>query len=385
MRNRKLFFFQQNDEFEKAASLIHLTDIFLKLSRFEEVLSTVDLSLQILDKTNVPELELLAYVQKGKYFLGLKKYHKALLELAKAKKIEMENFEDEFHPEVFELLTLTYQEIGNFKKAFNAQVQFKKYSDSLTKSVSKVEITKENLQYSFKRVQMKDSLDQVQKDEMLQKRLNQILNKKEQAEFQKNGIIVLFVLFLIVGIFVFRIRLKKYQQKKIEKEKEITKIKKVLADSKEHVFSLNETINDKSRQLTSASLSSSHIEHVIEELKNQLRELIHRHEGSMNSDLNKMSNVIRTSKMEKEIIGNFVLQFEGVHPGYLERLLNISPNLSTSDLRICAMMKLNLNSHEISTIQGISVNSLRTIRYRIHKKIGVEKGEKLQDFLLKVG
>ena len=373
-----------DDEYQELVTVVNIIDVLVTNSQFNEALEKSKRGIEILEGTSGPEMELMLFVQRGESFIALKQYQNAIVALKKAEKIEKLDSQDEFHPEIFELLAKAYQEIGDIDNALSAQVEFKLYSDSLTMATAKTDIAKENLHYTFKRERAKDKLIQIRKDKLVQEKLNQITAKKENAEFRKNTTIILSVVLLLAGGFLFWYRAKKYKKREIEDEKEIRTVKQGLSDSEQEVSSLNDTLQDKNRQLTSVTLNSTHSDQVLEELKNQLRELIRRHDGSVNSDLNKMHNVIRSSEIEKEVIANFILQFEGVHPGYLESLLEISPQLSTSDLRICAMMKLNLNSHEISTIQGISISSLRTVRHRIHKKIGIEKGVKLQDFLLKV-
>jgi DNA-binding CsgD family transcriptional regulator len=45
-------------------------------------------------------------------------------------------------------------------------------------------------------------------------------------------------------------------------------------------------------------------------------------------------------------------------------------------------MKMNLGSKDIASILGISPESLRISRYRLSKKMNLEKGESLQQFIL---
>ena len=76
-------------------------------------------------------------------------------------------------------------------------------------------------------------------------------------------------MLLLAGGFLFWYRAKKYKKREIEDEKEIRTVKQGLSDSEQEVSSLNDTLQDKNRQLTSVTLNSTHSDQVLEELKNQ--------------------------------------------------------------------------------------------------------------------
>ena len=59
------------------------------------------------------------------------------------------------------------------------------------------------------------------------------------------------------------------------------------------------------------------------------------------------------------------------------------PKLTRGDRKLCALLKLNLSSKEIARLMGISVESVHTTRYRLRKKLGLEKGDDLIDFMAK--
>jgi DNA-binding CsgD family transcriptional regulator len=53
-------------------------------------------------------------------------------------------------------------------------------------------------------------------------------------------------------------------------------------------------------------------------------------------------------------------------------------------LRLCSLLKLNLSSQEIATILGISTDSLRIARYRLRKKLDLDKNDNLVGFLINI-
>jgi hypothetical protein len=46
-----------------------------------------------------------------------------------------------------------------------------------------------------------------------------------------------------------------------------------------------------------------------------------------------------------------------------------------------ALLKMNLASGDIATLLGISMDSLRVVRYRLRKKLNLPQGESLSVFI----
>jgi DNA-binding CsgD family transcriptional regulator len=60
------------------------------------------------------------------------------------------------------------------------------------------------------------------------------------------------------------------------------------------------------------------------------------------------------------------------------------PNLTAQDLRLCAFLRLNMTNKEIAAITYQSLESLKTARYRLRKKLGLERDENLVAFLIRI-
>ena len=73
-----------------------------------------------------------------------------------------------------------------------------------------------------------------------------------------------------------------------------------------------------------------------------------------------------------------------LHIGYLEYLTRTYSELSTSDLKLCTFLRMNLNTKEIAEIMGLSVRSVESRRYRLRKKINLSKDQDLVSFLIKL-
>jgi hypothetical protein len=65
----------------------------------------------------------------------------------------------------------------------------------------------------------------------------------------------------------------------------------------------------------------------------------------------------------------FELRFKQVHSGFYSRLLQKFPDLTSNELKLCALLKLNLSTKEICELTGQRPASLDVARSRLRKKL----------------
>lgn len=73
--------------------------------------------------------------------------------------------------------------------------------------------------------------------------------------------------------------------------------------------------------------------------------------------------------------------FERTHPGFIHRLRNKFPNLSSAEERLLLLIKLNFNRQEIASTLGISPESVKKGRQRLRKRLGLEKEDVLEEWI----
>ncbi|MEI7748893.1 MAG: transcriptional regulator, partial [Chlorobiaceae bacterium] len=66
---------------------------------------------------------------------------------------------------------------------------------------------------------------------------------------------------------------------------------------------------------------------------------------------------------------------------FLSKLQKKFPNLNQRELRISLLVKLNYDTTEIARSIGLSTRGMESIRYRIHKKLGLGKHQSIKTFL----
>ncbi|MFY0600011.1 MAG: tetratricopeptide repeat protein [Cyclobacteriaceae bacterium] len=213
----------------------------------------------------------------------------------------------------------------------------------------------------------------------LEKELQNNLNNKrrlEQLEQEnrisklKTVILVGAIFFiLIIGLVIYRHLRSKYKAEKRwlkhQRELEIQKAKEVL--------------EIKNKELTASALHSIEREELLSEVKNELAKLKQNPEYK---DLGKlMKNIdVKSTKSWEE----FEVRFTAVNEEFYTRLKEKFPSLGQSDHRLCALIKLNFSSKDIARLLGISTESVHTTRYRLRKKLGLNRQDNLENFIARV-
>jgi tetratricopeptide (TPR) repeat protein/DNA-binding CsgD family transcriptional regulator len=79
----------------------------------------------------------------------------------------------------------------------------------------------------------------------------------------------------------------------------------------------------------------------------------------------------------------FEEQLNNLSPDVIANLAKRFPELTPTELKICALMKLGLGSKEMAALLSVSLRSIETYRLRIRRKLKLEGEENLMVFLLK--
>lgn len=80
----------------------------------------------------------------------------------------------------------------------------------------------------------------------------------------------------------------------------------------------------------------------------------------------------------------FLIKFEEKHTGFFKKMKMLYPQLTNSDLRLCACLKLNLETKEIASLMNLSVRAVENSRYRLRKKLNLQPSQNLNEFFLNI-
>lgn len=78
---------------------------------------------------------------------------------------------------------------------------------------------------------------------------------------------------------------------------------------------------------------------------------------------------------------NFLSRFVEVYPEFYNLLTTEYPSLTTADLKLCALMKLDFSTKEIAEISFSSLRTVQNRKYKLRKKFGLETEENINQWI----
>ncbi|MHC1704947.1 MAG: tetratricopeptide repeat protein [Tenuifilaceae bacterium] len=246
------------------------------------------------------------------------------------------------------MLSDIYYETKDFEKSLEYFKQYKTFNDSLLNDKKYSEIAKLQLQYE-----------------------NEIIDKVKEVKDQERllvMIIIISTLFLssiIMGLLFFlsksRNKRIKLENEKLEKEMQLKN--KELTTNVMYLLKKNELIENITERLL--------------KLKGKLKEENAEPIQKIIFDLQSLT--------EKEVWEEFEYRFQSVHEEFYQNLQRKFPDLTPSEIKLAAFLRLNMTTKEIASITGQSISGLEMARYRLRKKLGITNQEiNLVNFLLNI-
>jgi tetratricopeptide (TPR) repeat protein len=255
-------------------------------------------------------------------------------------------------------------------------------------------------EYQKKHVKLKDSLFTSEKDKMLavietkfqtKQKDEKIKYLTEKNKIQHKNNILLFVLIIVFAVSVvllyFLLRIKstafKRQQQLHEQENIINKQEKQIIQQEKQL--LQEQLESKNRELASKALEMIRYNDAISGVVDKLDKL--NYVLRDNPDAQKsIKEIIREidANTRQNIWDEFEKVFKNIHSDFYKKLIKICPDISASEIKIAALLKLNLSTKEISAITYKSEGGIKTTRYRLRQKLNLTSDEKLVPFLMQL-
>jgi len=274
--------------------------------------------------------------------------------------------------------------LGRYDTAFNLLLVSRQYRDTLNREISKEIFDQIELRY---------------RSEILQARVNEmaITQKYDRGRLFLTYFVAILII-LVLGIILITFLLRHRSDN----------IKRLLSEERAR-FAEN------GKRLMKVEIQNIQLEKLLkeEELKKmqleiKLREQELVYQTIVNADLNQknltfaqklghfrlrmprkkdqdefsqtLADVGRESKSDP--MQQFDLLFKQMHAGFIDKLLEVCPDLSKTELQICALLRLNLSSKDISQLINITPASIDGTRHRIRKKLDIEQNTSLTSYLM---
>jgi ligand-binding sensor domain-containing protein/DNA-binding CsgD family transcriptional regulator len=191
---------------------------------------------------------------------------------------------------------------------------------------------------------------------------------------------------VVTGSRYQRRKLLKQQLKFEEKQRQMEIIHQLEMEKneKEIIRLQNEKLENeillKTRELADTSLHLVERNEALLKVKESLQRL-YRDTPQGAHDLKRTLQLINEVEKNDDSWDKFASHFDEVNSNFLRNLRQAHPKLSNTDMKLCAYLELNLASKEIAQLMNISVRGVEIGRYRLRKKLRLESGQSLQEFL----
>ncbi|MBQ4805145.1 tetratricopeptide repeat protein [Aquimarina sp. MMG015] len=257
---------------------------------------------------------------------------------------------------------------GNYKEAYFDYRKFNRYSDSVFNVENARKIQALELNHKFKKEKYADSLAFSQ-----EKREVALLAEAEKSK--KSLYMMLFFLTVlgatIIGFLVRRNYRNKAQiiSEKLDKEK----VQKELLDQK--VIIKEQEIK---RLVADNTMRLNFKEEMLDQLKKEIAE---KTPEELKASLSSLTKELKSQINTEGKLSTIQQKINEVNQGFNAKLSELYPELTKTEREVCALLRLNLSIKEIMTIRGASQDAIKSIRYRIRKKIGLAPKEELEQFI----
>lgn len=385
---------RNNDLFYEAQVLNDIGNGYYYLKEYDSAVYHLERSLALAEQMGSKDLAGTAMNNLGKVFTELREFEKAI----------------SYSKAALELHTATgsknkiVESLNDLGIAYNAASRPSMAIDYLNRSVKLArEIdTKDNLKIAyfnrseayemlgeielaltdFKNFKaIDDSIRNVEKGRQIEemRAIYELESREKEIELQKNEINLLearskvvilqrsmlasgLVLISVVFFLVYYSMRQKMRRNKLEREK------------------VDAELSFKIRELTSHAMHLANKNELLEDLKLQIEQL--KQNGFNGSGVGKILNTIRYNLQDDKNWDNFIRYFENVHPDFGPTIKEKYPDITPNELRLMALIKMNLSSKEIANILNISPEGVKKARYRLRKKMNITNDDSLYDQLI---
>lgn len=350
--------------------LNNLGEIYLQKEDYPQALLKYERSLEINQQFQSKRLMITAYNGLGQVYTKQHNTGKAIENYRHAQSLAQGSG-------IRPALQLSYQGLatvyGDMKDYANAY-HFQQLSNTLKDSIFNAENTNKiaNLRVHYESEKKQNEIKLLQKE-------------KDLGYAHRN----MLALGLIGGLIVLGLAFNR-QRLKVRKDREIHIAQQALAENEirnrqEREQQLTTELEFRNKALTTHTLNLIQKNSILEDIRQTISLALKTRQVEEHSSLfGRLINLIDYSFNLDKDWDEFKMYFEGVHKDFFTKLKKGYPDLSSGELRLCALIRLNLNLKEAATLLNIAPDSVKTARHRLRKKLNLPEDSNLTDYLMTV-
>ncbi|WP_158974620.1 tetratricopeptide repeat protein [Cellulophaga sp. L1A9] len=211
----------------------------------------------------------------------------------------------------------------------------------------------------------------------------QLLVQKSKVDHAQKIVLIVSIIGVLIFLFLANFYVRKKRKQTQQEAKYKQRIYKAELDKKNlKEENLKREVELKNASLSKYSLHISQKNKILSDLSQTLAKCLDRNNIDLKRKLAVLIKEIDTNLSKEQEWEEFVILFQEIHPKYIQRINSIATDaLSSAELRLSMLLRLNLNSKEIASILRLTPDSVRVSRYRLRKKLPIDSKEDLSRFL----
>lgn len=340
-------FLYAKSERDKSRCITNIGLTNLSMGNIEEAFDCFSTSLNEYSAVNTSEFEIINMIYLGVIYGMRSELDSALLLLDKGIEIARKNRLAELEIEGLAEKGNLLHNVGKEDDFYESMTRYVWLTDSVHKNNDAMRLETLWLQQEFKQAETQWEYE---------KQLSDLNHRKSRILL----LLAVFALVLVVAVMLLLLNRKKMilESKDIElKNKELKE--KSLADE----------LSLRNRELTARTLVQVQRQELLDEMIGKLNAILE-DKKKLSSNL---CDVIKTFEQYKSASNpdDFDHYFTQINPNFYEHLRADFPNLTPNELRLCAYLKMNMNTKDIAAICNITPESARVARTRLRKSLGL--------------
>ncbi|MBC3539208.1 triple tyrosine motif-containing protein [Rufibacter sediminis] len=206
------------------------------------------------------------------------------------------------------------------------------------------------------------------------------------------GYVLAGILLLLLFRHLYRQKLQRDKERirlKLEKEKEEYLRQEAIINEQKLIKFRNEQLQSelasKSRELANSALNIVSKNELLINIREEILQLKDQSGKKLGDDqLKRIQKVIKDGMTEDYDWNLFESSFNEAHENYFKKLKCRHGDLTPNDLKLCAYLRMNMNSKEIASLLNITLRGVEIRRYRLRKKLNLDHERNLVEFLMEV-
>jgi DNA-binding CsgD family transcriptional regulator len=209
-----------------------------------------------------------------------------------------------------------------------------------------------------------------------ERELNLIKKEKELSTLTNYFLYTALAAVIVMagGAILFLRRINKRDKQLLQSREDLFRLAEEQKKLKEQ--QLRNELEFKESQLSALTIQMIQKNELLQDLKEKLENSSHQ---DLDASVTKILN--RGLNQDKEW-SDFNAHFESINKNFYTRIKQSFPDISPNELKICALIKMNLSIKEMASILNISPDSVKTARYRLRKKLNLSTEDNLTEFIL---